>query len=198
MPRITLYNSDGIQRTVGIWRYAPDGIIEAGYYDYATETLGPYKFHEKEGYNQFYYTERPTPPIRLLYQHLLETKTGLAAMFVNNLSVCILFPDGIKYIGIGDDYYNYIELKNIEGIRNMLGCGWVKTYMDCADVYRTPYQLQIDLNTGKFYMGNGKWIDPPVFPKLDIELTYPLYKELCETSNCEAVYLDGDNKKIYI
>lgn len=197
LPRMTLYNSDGVERTVGIWRYGGGGIIEKGYYDYKTQTLGPYSFREKYGYVVSYYSDWPTPPIRLLYRALLETKTALAAIFVNNYYICLLYPDAIKYIGISDDHYDFYPIDDLK-VRNVIDCGWVKTYLDCADVSRLPYKLQMDLQTGEVYMGNGEWIKPPGFPRLDVNLDYPMYKRLLEHEDATAVMWDAvANKEIY-
>lgn len=194
---MTLYNSDVIERTVGVWRYAGGGIIEQGFYDYKTQTLGPYRFVEPYTYVPNFYSEIPTPPARLLYQALLETKTALAAIFVNNSFVCTLFPDGLKYIGIGEDYYDFKPIDGLE-YKNMIDCGWVKTYLDCADVARLPYKLQMDLSNGLVYMGKGEWVKPPGFPSLDKPATYPMYKRLLEHEEATAVMYDSiSDKEVY-
>lgn len=197
LPSTTLYNSDAIERTVGIWRYAGGGIIEQGYYDYKTHTLGPYKFVEPYTYVPTFYSEIPTPSIRILYQTLLETKTALAAIFVNNSFVCLLYPDGLKYIGLGEDYYDFKSIENLE-CKKMIDCGWVKTYLDCADVARLPYKLQMDLTNGLVYMGKGEWVKPPGFPAFDKQPTYPMYKRLLEHENVRAVMYDSiSDKEVY-
>lgn len=201
LPSMTLYNSDSYERTVGIYRLAGGGIIETGYYDYNTKTLGPYTFPEKIGYVQDFYSHHPTPASRLLYKELLATETGLAAIFVNNSYVCILYPDALKYIDIDDKSSKVFNLLDDERpkTRRMANCGWVKTYMVCADVARLPYRLQYDIGANKVYLGNGKWVTQPGFPRISNSVDYPMYKRLLENPDATAIMWDAVNdKEVYL
>ena len=198
LPHTTLSGFKPMPVTVGVWRYGEDGIIEEAEYNYDDRKLGPYTFTDPYGYVPRYYSMKPTPPIRLLYSHMLETRTALGAYFVNNTYVAMLYADGIKYLGIGDEYVDFRPHKEpVQGIKEVMNCGFVKTYLVCADVARTAYKLQMDMDTGLVYLGNGKWVEPPEFPNLGADLTYGLYKKLTERPNVSAVFLNSKNEEVY-
>lgn len=190
-PRFRLCNSDAHQRTIGIWRYGPDGIIESGYYDYTTGTIGPYKFRERYGYVVRFYYEKSTPPYWMLYKALLGTRTALAAFFVNNSFICLLYPDVLEYTDLEDMSREVFKFKEDEFTPfEVMNVGWVKTYLECVQVSHLPYRLQMDLNTGKVYLGKGLWVTPDGFPLEQSGIDYPMYKRLLDKPEASAVYMD--------
>lgn len=200
-PRFQLYNSDSRKRTVGIWRYAGGGIIEPAYYDYDTEMLGPYKFKERFGYVVRFYVEKSTPPYHILYRELLATKTAVAAFFVNNSYVCLLYPDALKYMSLEkpEDVHVFKFKEGEFSVRNMMDVGWVKTTLLCQQVTSLPYRLQMDLNTGEMYLGNGLWVPPDGFPAKQTTVDYPMYKRLLENKSAKAVMYDVfSNKEVFL
>jgi hypothetical protein len=199
MPETTLSGSKPYGMTAGLWRYGPGGILEEGFYNYDNNTLGPYTFKDPYGYGADFYVNKPTPPVRLLYQAMQETNAALAAYFVNNTYIGLLFEDGIKYLGIKEEYMDFIPHKKpVTGIRQVIDVGVVKTYMVCADVPRMAYKLQMDLDTGMVYLGKDKWVLPPTFPKLDADFSFQLYKDLVQNPDAYAVMLDNDGNKVYL
>ncbi len=199
-PRFQLCNSDAHQRTIGIWRHGPGGIIESGYYDYTTEMIGPYKFHERYGYVVRFYYEKSTPPYWMLYKALLDTRTALAAFFVNNSFICLLYPDVLEYTDLDDASREVFRFKEGEFVPyEVMNVGWVKTYLQCAQVAHLAYRLQMDLSTGKVYLGNGLWVTPEGFPLEQSEIDYHMYKRLLDKPKARAVYTDViSGKEIYI
>lgn len=199
-PRFQLCNSDAHQRTIGIWRHGPGGIIESGYYDYTTEMIGPYKFHERYGYVVRFYYEKSTPPYWILYKALLDTRTALAAFFVNNSFICLLYPDVLEYTDLDDASREVFRFKEGEFVPyEVMNVGWVKTYLQCAQVAHLAYRLQMDLSTGKVYLGNGLWVTPEGFPLEQSEIDYHMYKRLLDKPKARAVYTDViSGKEIFI
>lgn len=199
-PRFQLCNSDAHQRTIGIWRHGPGGIIESGYYDYTTEMIGPYKFHERYGYVVRFYYEKSTPPYWMLYKALLGTRTALAAFFVNNSFICLLYPDVLEYTDLDDASREVFRFKEGEFVPyKVMNVGWVKTYLQCAQVAHLAYRLQMDLGTGKVYLGNGLWVTPEGFPLEQSEIDYHMYKRLLDKPKARAVYTDViSGKEIFI
>lgn len=201
-PRYRLYNSDSRRRAAGIWRLAGGGIVETDYYDYDTWHIGPYYFRCRYGYVVDFYVKKSTPPTYLLFQELLSTDTGIAAYFVNNTYICVVYPDSLKYINIEDKSYNTFQFDPGEiVVKPTMNVGLVKTYTMCGAVPCVPYRLQLDLTTYKLYLGNGVWADIPkgTFPAKVDEPEYAMYKRLLDTPNAQAVMLDSiTGKEIFI
>lgn len=180
-PRFQLYNSDSHRRTVGIWRYGGGGVIHPTYYEYDSQSIGPYTFRERYGYVVRFYYEKSTPAIWRLYKELTETRTGLAAMFVNNSHICILYPDALKYIDLRTREAEVFKFKDGEfSYRDVVDVGWIRTHVQCAQVCHLPFRLQMDLATGQIYLGEGQWVTPEGFPMVQTEINYPMYKRLLE------------------
>ena len=199
LPETTLSGSKAYNLTAGLWRYGAGGILEEGMYSYDTNTLGPYTFKDPYGYGADFYVNKPAPPVRLLYRTMQETSTALAAYFVNNTYIGLLFEDGVKYLGINEEYMDFIPHKKpLIGAKQVIDVGVVKTYLICPDVPRVAYKLQMDLDTGMIYLGKGKWVLPPTFPKLDADFNFSLYKKLLENLDACAVMLDSSGNEVYI
>lgn len=198
--RFQLYNTDSQERTIGIWRYAPEGVIHPDYYLYKTKKLGPYTIDESYGYVREYYTDKATPPIWKLYRALLESIDGIAAMFVNNSYVCVVHPESLEYIDVitaeREVYRKETELL----VSGMLNVGWIRTKLQCTQISMKPFRLQMDPVTGLLYAGGGNWVRPEVFPAFDeTKLGYPLYKILLEQEDKSAVYLNSiTGKEVYL
>ena len=200
LPEYTLYGSDGIKRCPGIWRYAPGGIIETGYYSYETEKLGPYQFREHMGYEVDYFINYVTPPARLLYKALNDTRTAIAAMFVNNFFLCVVYPDSMKYYSTHSDLTKlYMHGDNAPELKHMCNCGWVKTRMIAVDVPRLPYRLQMDLDTTKMYLGDNTWVEMEELPKFSDKIDRELYVSLLENKEARAITVGAfSNNIIYL
>lgn len=149
-----------------------------------------------------FYVKKSTPPTYLLFQELLSTDTGIAAYFVNNTYICVVYPDSLKYINIEDKSYNTFQFDPGEiVVKPTMNVGLVKTYTMCGAVPCVPYRLQLDLTTYKLYFGNGVWADIPkgTFPAKVDEPEYAMYKRLLDTPNAQAVMLDSiTGKEIFI
>lgn len=148
---------------------------------------------------RFYYEKHPAP-YWLLYEALLSTDTGLAAFFVNNTYICVLYPDGLRYTDMKDGSTETYLFKEGEfKYHEMMDVGFVKTYMTCAQFSHLPFRLQMDLETGDLYVGNGRWVKPEGFPLEQKEIAYKDYKDLLEQPNAIAVYYDTIlDKRVYI
>lgn len=199
LPKFSIYNSASYYRTVGLWRYAPGGIIEPEYYDYASCKLGPYVFEDNYGYVKDFYIEKATPPVHLLYEALINSKEAVAAFFANNTYVCLVYPDSLYYSDITTgETYSYVKGKGFITVKDMVNIGWVKTYLLCQEAAHIPYYLQVDITTLRAYLGNGKWTEGQI---LDMSVDTPkfkMYKHLLERENDLAVYADQAGHEIYL
>lgn len=149
---------------------------------------------------RFYY-EKSTPAIWRLYKELVETQTGLAAMFVNNSHICVVYPDALKYIDLRTREAEVFKFQDGEfSCRDVVDVGWVRTRVQCAQVCHLPFRLQMDLETGQIYLGDGKWITPEGFPMVQTEINYPMYKHLLEQPKDKmAVMYDMiNNKEVFL
>lgn len=176
--------------------------MNAAYYDYNTEGIGPYHFKCKYGYVVDFYSQKSTPPTYMLFRELLSTDTGLAAYFVNNTYICVVYPDSLKYINIEDRKSETYKFPDGELLGNpVMNVGVVKTYTMCGAVPCLPYRLQLDLSTYKLYLGNGEWVDIPkgTFPAKSDNLEYAQYKRLLDNPDAVAVMVDTlTGKEVFI
>lgn len=188
LPKPTIYNSDSHKRTCALWRLKAGGILEEGYYNYETGTVGPYKFTEPYGYAVEWYVKKPTPPIKLLYHELLNSQDAVATMFVNNSFVATVYRDCIRYKDLDTGEICTETLTDFENSEKMLvDIGWVKTYIKCQQACYIPFKLYMDVFTYKAYIGNGVWVDVKGIPEIQETINFPMYKSMFD-KDVVAVY----------
>lgn len=198
-PLFNTYNSDSVQRTIGIYRLAVGGVIVCDYYDYRAGKIGPYKVDERYGYVTEFYTRKATPEIVRLYEALCNSRYAMAAFFVNNTYICTVYEDRLVYTNLEDGEVETYLLDRYIPAMEMLTVGWVKTRLTCTQVAMTPFLLQMDVNTMKVFMGKDDWRTLPTVAAFQSECGYPLYKKLLEQQGKDAVYIDAaTGKEIYI
>lgn len=166
-------------------------VIVQSSYNYEEHSIGPYSVPVDFNYVPTGGTENAIPMYRL-YEELLANDRAIAVFNLNNLCICVLYPDSLIQVSIGKNAKEYdlqqwrfrqpIITPQLEHV------GFIATYQDCLAVTQAPYHLTVN-KMGTLSDGFGKLTfnalrNPP----------YSLYKELV-ANGAGAVLFDVDKQR---
>ncbi len=161
------------------------------FYDYDTQTIGPYKIPVDIEYKL---SEQSNAFSVYRYYEIMNRFTEALAVFNNNnFCVCILTPEYLRfeYLTAYEATHNRFKLPIIKldtpiVLNKYEHVGWIKTYQQCQAVYHWPWMLLGDTETKEIYDFSDKLSGHPlVNPPLS------LYKLLVDT-DYNAVFYDLD------
>lgn len=165
-----LFNSFENERTAGLFRVGNNGLVEIGYYDYTTNTIGPYVFAPHVPYIKKHYEDKLMPDPARLYESMLIDNSALAVFYTNNTYLTIVHVSKEEYTNIfkpldSFDWEMAFRVRATGFLMDRLEpIGFFLTKPLCKTVATLPYNLYRNIDTGQIYTGNGTWVTPQSIP----------------------------------
>ena len=177
----------------GLYRLSYGTEIIKSFFDYETNTIGPYMLPIKVHEHSNAYNGNSIAEYRL-YELMQNDKDLLAVFNNNNFCFCLVYADRLQMKpffnkDLESKKYSFKTLYYPQPLKlpTYRHIGYMKTYQDCKAVYCYPWYIVQNVETGeipgfKDRVSGEPLVDPPLV----------LYKELLSHREYKGVYYDMD------
>lgn len=176
----------------GLYKHHLQGYAIPAYFDWDTNTIGPYHVVSEYKYSEDYHTSIAEPNKRWLYKCMVEDPNVIACFFVNASYVCCLLVSGRYY------YYSIDGTRLIEYAKNKWNynkpdyftIGYERTCYYCQSICMPPAQVvyspsRMAVNVSGTWIAVNEVIEPVDY------LNVQLYSRLIHSDFKYCYYTKG-------